>query len=36
MTVEQLRAIPGRVGLWSIGLRPACRAEVEDAARRSW
>ena len=32
MTVEQLRAIPGRVGLWSIGLRPAGRPEVVDAA----
>ena len=32
MTVEQLRAIPGRVGLWSMGLRPAGRPEVEDAA----
>ena len=32
MTVEDLRAIPGRMGLWSTELRSARRAEVEDAA----
>ena len=32
MTVEELRAIPGRVGLWSMELRSAGQAEVRDAA----
>jgi alkanesulfonate monooxygenase SsuD/methylene tetrahydromethanopterin reductase-like flavin-dependent oxidoreductase (luciferase family) len=32
MTVEDLRAIPGRVGLWSMELRSAGQAEVRDAA----
>jgi probable F420-dependent oxidoreductase len=32
MTVEDLRAIPGRIGLWSAELRSAPRDEVRDAA----
>jgi alkanesulfonate monooxygenase SsuD/methylene tetrahydromethanopterin reductase-like flavin-dependent oxidoreductase (luciferase family) len=32
MTVEDLRAVPGRVGLWSMELRSAGQAEARDAA----